>query len=701
MTHANLLAERDAAFAAVDVTEKDAVLGVLPLFHSLAQLANLLLPFAVGARVVYLETLNSTDLVKALSERKITIFACVPQFFYLIHQRVMQQVAKSNLVTRVLFKALLALNFRLRRIGVNLGRVFFGKVHDVMGRDMRLLVTGGSKFDPVIGRDLYSLGFAILQAYGLTETSAAATISAPDDAHIDTVGRAFPGVDIKIVDGEILIRGPIVMQGYHNRPDATAEVIKDGWLYTGDLGRIDDRGRITITGRKKEMIVLASGKNIYPEEIEAHYRKSPFVKEICVMGLAEPGRPSSERLFGVVVPNMDLLREKKIVNAGDLIRFEMEGLAAGLPAHKRVLGYDIWFEPLPRTTTQKIKRHEVERRVRERRRTASLDPETSMSSDDRAWMDEPRTAAVLAVIQGRLKQGVRLFPDANLELDLGFDSMERVELLTELEQRVGAKVSQQAASEIFTVRQLVAALAADEIRHLPTEARSAKVESWAGLLRELPPDDDPLLSGLLENRPIAAPLMHALARTIRALLFRVEVTGLENLPPTGAYIISPNHQSYLDPFMLCSRLPFRVFKNLFFVGAVEYFETPLTQWFARLANLVPVDPDSNLVPAMRAGAFGLAHGKVLVLFPEGERSIDGTVKKFKKGAPILAQHMGVPIVPVAIKGVFELWPRGGSLNWRLLGPWSRHRVRIVDRRADVVRRDGRLQPDCDRAARSR
>ena len=180
----------------------------MPLFHSLAQLANLLLPFAVGARVVYLETLNSTDLVKALSERKITIFACVPQFFYLIHQRVMQQVAKSSLVTRILFKTLLALNFRLRRIGVNLGRVFFGKVHDVMGRDMRLLVTGGSKFDPVIGKDLYSLGFAILQAYGLTETSAAATISAPDDAHIDTVGRALPGVDIKIVDGEIVIRGP-------------------------------------------------------------------------------------------------------------------------------------------------------------------------------------------------------------------------------------------------------------------------------------------------------------------------------------------------------------------------------------------------------------------------------------------------------------------------------------------------------------
>ena len=168
-------------------------------------------------------------------------------------------------------------------------------------------------------------------------------------------------MEIKIVDGEIVVRGPNVMHGYHNRPDATAEVMKDGWFYTGDLGRIDEQGRITITGRKKEVIVLASGKNIFPEEIEAHYRQSPFVKEICVMGLAEAGRPSSERLFGVVVPNMELLREKKMVNAGDIIRFEMEGLTASLPAHKRVLGYDIWFEPLPRTTTQKIKRHEVER----------------------------------------------------------------------------------------------------------------------------------------------------------------------------------------------------------------------------------------------------------------------------------------------------------------------------------------------------
>jgi long-chain acyl-CoA synthetase len=157
----------------------------------------------------------------------------------------------------------------------------------------------------------------------------------------------------------------------------------------------------------------------------------------------------------------------------------------------------------------------------------------------------------------------------------------------------------------------------------------------------------------------------------------VQLSGVEHLPASGAYIIAPNHQSFFDPFLLCSSLPFGVFKQLFFVGAVEYFETDIARWFARTANLVPVDPDSNLVPAMLAGAFGLHHGKVLVLFPEGERSIDGTVKKFKKGAPILAQHLHVPVVPVAIAGVHQLWPRNRGINWRLVWPWSGHRVRIA------------------------
>ena len=464
LTHANLLAERDGAFAVVRVTHHDAVLGVLPLFHALAQMANLLLPLSIGARVVFLDTVNTTELLRALKERGITVFACVPQFFYLIHQRVHGELDKRGSLARWVFQSLLATNRLTRRAGVNAGPWFFRRLHGVLGRGMRLMVTGGSKFDARIGADLYDMGFDILQAYGLTETCGAATLMRPGDPHLETVGYPLPGVEIRIgapeageetTDGEVLIRGAVVMQGYHNRADATAAALDaEGWLHSGDLGRRDPEGRLLITGRRKELIVLSSGKNIYPEEIEAVYRRSPFIKEICVLGLARPDEPAAERLYAVVVPNEELLQERKIANVGDLLRFEMEGASVYLPHHKRVLGYEIWREPLPRTTTGKVKRFEVERRVKDKAASAAAPGGPALSGDDRAWLERPDVAGVLAAIRTAARPGATVVPDANLELDLGLDSMERVELLTSLEQRFGADIPEEEMQRLYTVREL-------------------------------------------------------------------------------------------------------------------------------------------------------------------------------------------------------------------------------------------------------
>jgi long-chain acyl-CoA synthetase len=202
-------------------------------------------------------------------------------------------------------------------------------------------------------------------------------------------------------------------------------------------------------------------------------------------------------------------------------------------------------------------------------------------------------------------------------------------------------------------------------------------ESWAVLLRDLPPSTDPTLRSLLRPRPLLEPLLFAAGRIFARLLARIRATGLEHVPQAGAFLICPNHQSYVDPFFVFAVLPYRTAARVFSVGAVEYFETPLMSRVARTINCVPVDPDSNLVPAMKAGAFGLTHDKVLLLFPEGERSIDGTVRRFKKGSPILSRHLGVPVVPVALKGVYEIWPRGRGFNWQTLVPWRRGRVRVA------------------------
>jgi long-chain acyl-CoA synthetase len=684
LTHGNLLAERAAVFQMVAVDERDSVLGVLPLFHALAQVANLLLPFAAGARVVFLERVNTGELMRALTERDITAFVCVPQFFYLIHRRVMAEVAAAGRLERFAFRRLLSLNGRLRSIGgINLGRVFFGRVHQVLGPRMRLLITGGSRFDPAIARDLHHLGFDILQAYGLTECAGAATLTRPGDRHFDSVGRALPGIELRVLpartagderDGEILIRGPIVMAGYHARPDATAAVLDGGWLHTGDLGRIDAAGRLGITGRSKEVIVLASGKNIYPEEVEAHYGRSPFVKELCVLGLTRAGEPSAERLFAVVVPDLDVMRDRHIVNMREILRFEIDGRSVDLPSHKRIQGYDVRLDPLPRTTTGKLKRFEIERSLTAKGSGAPA-PDRRPAEEDGTWASEAHVSRALDAIAAAVPAGTTLVPDANLEIDLGLDSMERVELLARLEAVFRVRVDRATAQSLYTVRELV-----DAVRpsgEPGSAATASHGDVWTPLL-DAAPETTEALRDLLVPRTVLASVLFALAKlgfALASVCFRLEVRGRDRLPPTGPCLISPNHQSFLDAFLLVCTLPFGMFRNLFFVGASEYFESPLRRRLARLVHIVPVDPDSNLLRAMQAGAFGLRNGKVLILFPEGERSIDGEPKAFKKGAAILSAHLGVPIVPVAIDGLYEVWPRGRGFRWRALLPWVGPRVR--------------------------
>ena len=650
LTHANLDAEREGAFAVVRVTEDDAILGVLPLFHALAQMANLLLPLAVGARVVFLETVSSSALVGALNARGISIFACVPQFFYLIHQRIISEAMKKGALARGFLRTAIAANVGIRDLtGLNPGKVLFGRIHRTLGARMRLFVTGGSKFDPAISRDLYGLGFTILNAYGLTETSGGATIVRPDDRFNASVGQPFPGVEIRILprdssssdqdsdgldDGEVLIRGPILMREYFNRPDATAEALQDGWLHTGDLGRLDDKGRLFITGRKKEIIVLSSGKNLYPEEIEAHYRQSAFIKELCILGSSRPGEPAAERLHAVVVPDEAVLREKGVVNLRELIRFEIETLSVQLPSHKRILTYDVSLEPLPRTTTGKIRRHEIQRTLGERA-AARPDETREESAEDRAWRTANGRIETLAFIATRLDRP-EVRPDANLELDLGLDSMERVELLTVLEQRRGKRVTDKVRATIFTVRQLVDAVEAAPVTATPGETPAVDSSSelpWDTLLSI--PADPEIVRDLQRPKWFFYLAYYVVLRFV-ALVCKIapgfRVDGHEHIPATGPCVISPNHQSYLDPFFLSAALPFSTVRQLFFVGATEYFQTPFSRWFARSVNLIPVDPDANLVNAMQAGAAGLRVNKILVLFPEGERSIDGDLKKLRKGA---------------------------------------------------------------------
>jgi long-chain acyl-CoA synthetase len=684
LTHANLLGEVDAVFKWMQVSHEDAILGVLPLFHVLSQMANLLLPLVKGARVVYLETLNTTELLRALQERTITLFAVVPQFYYLIHERIFKEVAQRGRLAQSGLRTLMNLNRGLRSLGINAGRIFFGKLHATFGEEMRYLITGGSRFDPQIGRDFHALGIDVLQAYGLTETTGAAFVTSHQHNVIGSVGPPLPGVEGRIVDpqpqeegappaGEIAIRGAIVMKGYWNRPDATAAVLREGWLFTGDLGYFDARGNLFITGRKKDVIVLSNGKNVYPEEVEAHYLRSPFIKEICVIGLeGRPGDPTSDRLHAVLVPNFELLKQRRIVNTKEVIRFDIEGLSAKLPSTKRIGSYEIWQTDLPRTTTRKLKRFEIEKIVRANQakgqsQDSALASEKPLSAEDSAWLEQPDVQRALKVIRAAVSPPPEAMrPTDSLELDLGLDSMQRIELLVALEKELGGDVEESRLAEIYTVRELVEAVRESAASPGAATGGRQQFAGWKEVLREDPADPDVL--ALAQANPIAEHFWFGVSRVIQMFAvnrFPAHVTGLEQLPESGPFLICPNHQSFVDPVIMAAFLPWRVFHNTFAVGTSDIFGTGLMRMLARWLRVVVVDPDANLVPAMRAGAFGLRRGRVLLLYPEGERSIDGTPKLFKKGAAILSIHMQAPIVPVAIEGFQEVWPRGKKFFQKL------------------------------------
>ena len=679
LTHANFLGEVAAVFDWVDLGPSDALLGVLPLFHVLAQMANLLLPLVKGSRVVYLETLNTTELLRALSERNITAFAVVPQFFYLIHERLFQEIAKRGAITQKVFAGMVAVNRILRKVGINAGPILFGKVHRTLGPRMRYLVTGGSRFDPAIARDFHDLGIDVLQAYGLTETTAAVFANSPNDNEIGSVGKAMKGVEGKIVDpqpqeegpavGEVALRGPVVMKGYWNRPDATAAVLRDGWFLTGDLGYFDSHGHLFLTGRKKEVIVLSNGKNVYPEEIEAHYLKSPFIKEIAVMGLEGKPGEGGDRLHAVIVPNFDVLRQRKIVNAKEAIRFDIEGRSPAIASTKRIGSYEIWQEDLPRTTTRKIKRFEVEKRVKANQSKkvaddSELPAEKPLTADETAWLDQPDVQRGLKIVRQTARSAPStLRPTLNLELDLGLDSMQRVELLSRLEEELGGNLEESQLTEIYTVRDLVDAVLQSAASGAGSPGTRATFAGWKSILAEDP--DDPDVLALAHPNRVTDTFWFLLSRLMQMIArdrSHLKVSGLEKLPASGPYIISSNHQSYLDPLLLASVLPSDVFFRAFAVGTSDIFGEGIMRKLARSIKVVVVDPDANLVPAMRAGAFGLRHGMVLILYPEGERSIDGNPRIFKKGAAILSIHLQVPIVPVAIEGFYEAWPRNRAFR---------------------------------------
>ena len=372
LTLGNLLFEVLSFFKIVSYTNKDNFLSVLPLNHMLEITGGFIAPLYCGATITYCDSLRPNEILRLMKETHSTVMVAVPLLLKLIHSGIFRKIENAPEAVKRSFESSLRMSKLLKKLKINMDRILFNKIHNEFGGHIRCLISGGAPLDPKVASDFGSIGIPVLQGYGLTETAPVVTVNTFAKNKIGSVGRPIPGTELKIVyasgadkEGEILTRGPNIMKGYYKAPDKTAEVIKDGWFQTGDIGYLDEDGYLYISGRSKNLIVTGAGKKVHPEEVEEELSKSPYIKEICVMGKIqkEGSHKGTEEVYAVVVPNLDYLKLKG-ANTDDasieaVIANDIRDLSKDMAEYKRVTDFEVWCDELPKTSSRKIKRKEI------------------------------------------------------------------------------------------------------------------------------------------------------------------------------------------------------------------------------------------------------------------------------------------------------------------------------------------------------
>jgi long-chain acyl-CoA synthetase len=661
LTHNNFCSDALALIGAGIVSHKDNMLSILPLHHTYAFMCTFLMPLFLGASITYPASLKGPDLMSAIKSRGVSAFIGVPQLLTLVNNGIMNKIAGlPGPFSFILFKIHILAGFLRARFNINIGRFIFQSAHKALGDRFRFFACGGARLDPVIMKDLEALGFTVLEGYGLTETSPVVTFSPILKRKPGSVGKPLPSVEIKVLnpseagEGEIAIKGPMVMKGYYRNPTGTADVIKDGWFMTGDIGRIDEDGYIFITGRSKEVIVLNSGKNIYPEDAEKIYSKSPIIKEICILGSDDNGITGS--LHAVIVPDFEYARKTGISNIQEEIKWEVKAISSRIPSYMRITGYSVCKEPLPRTPLGKLRRYIVKdsfvQKYKEEKKGRSV--KSSLPADDTA-------KNVIDTVRQFSKEKHQINADDNLELDIGLDSLRKIEMIVALETMFNLKLPENFMSDIQTVSDLIERIKLQTTKEKSTE-KYEKI-GWGKILLSEPSDKDLSMISFEkpENRMIFSFIIYTMLRFLVKICFRLEISGIENIPKEKNFIIAPNHTSYLDGFAVVLSLPFTYFKHIYSLGLSKFFTGFLMSWFAKTAHVIPIDSSSYLNKALQMSSYLLRKNRSLMVFPEGARSYDGNLMEFKKGVGILAVEMGVPVVPVYIKGAFDALPH--SAKW--------------------------------------
>ena len=624
LSYENILANVEAVSIGTPIfSREERVMLLLPLHHIFPLLGSMVAPLSVGATVAICPSLKAEDIVSTLQENKITIIIGVPRLYTMICKGIINKINQKK-IARLLFMLAEKAGSKF------LSKILFKTVHKKFGGHLKYLVCGGAALEPDTGRNFTTLGFEILEGYGMTEAAPMITFTRPGKVTIGSAGTAMSCTEIDIQDGEIIAAGKNIMQGYFNRPEETAETLKNGWLYTGDLGHIDEQGRLFITGRKKEIIVLPSGKNINPVLIEQKLEKlTSCINEVGVF-------VKDDILQAVIQPNFFKLREQGITDIEDHFRWKIiDAYNQKVSPSKKILKFTLIDEELPKTRLSKLRRFQLPELVgnREARKKEAEHPDFEEYLIIKGFIEKQTTKEI--------------FPDDHLEIDIALDSLDQVSLQAFLQSTFGVDVSGEKLMQHQTVRRL------SEFVRDTKEKISVELINWQEILKEK-------VDLSLPKTWATANIFKNASRLFFSLYFKFTGKGQENIPDTPC-IIAPNHQSFYDAMFVASFLNNSFLKKTYFYAKQKHVKNKLLRFLADRNNIIVVDINSGLKESIQKLAQVLKTGRNIIIFPEGTRSKDGNLGDFKKLFAILSKELEVPVVPVTIKGAYEALPTGSLI----------------------------------------
>jgi long-chain acyl-CoA synthetase len=637
----------------------DRVLSVLPLHHGFEFSAGFLLPLYGGATVTYLHETTADTVRLGLDVVKPTAMIGVPALFDAWQRKVRRQVRARGASAERAYEALLAFHRGFRaRTGLNLGRRLFPEVHAAFGGELRFVVSGGAALPRDIAIEFEGLGLDIYEGYGMTEAGPVITSNRPGEARVPgSVGPPIPEAEVRVRDpdgegvGEILCRSPSLFTAYDKDPELTARTLVDGWLHTGDLGRVDERNHLHIVGRLKDAIVDAAGNTVHPDEVEDLYAGSPDVAELAVAGVAMKG-DQHEVVAALVVPRADV--EGGADAARERIREFVRAQGEQVPFPKRIKVLQFTTRPLPRTPTRKVKRGDVARMLAEMTRAG--DRGGASRRVRRPGAARSNVGQVFEEVAGI--EAARVVPEANLAQDLGLDSIALAEVALVLAEQAG-KPAPQSLAGVSTVGDLLA------LFEQPGGGRAA-------------PSAEPITA---DARPIIfpEPIRKGVGRALDALssfgftqLLDAGVVGRGNIPHHTNAIVVANHSSHLDVGLVKHALG-EWGDELVSAGARDYFfkDTLRATYFENFTNVEPFDRHASVRESLERFVQLLRQGKTVLIFPEGTRSQTGRMASFKPGVGLLVQAAKVGILPVYLAGAHQAMPKGALLPRRGVGMEAR------------------------------